>query len=203
MRDTKSKKRGPLGKRPILTGTEIHMNLTILGAATIALATLGGGAWARQSAPDLPLAVAKDGRATLPSGTVVELAGLTDDVRASTGWWKLTGALLPASPVELAPRSPSAATRSLRRLGLAVRIVPPAGKIATLKIVTAIFDATRKLSPLVFSVVEPKRPPGMKLVEFSAPPDARKGTLRLGVETAPGKIETAEFRSVPLQRLIQ
>ena len=178
------------------------MKLLILGAATIALSTLSSGAWARQS-PDLPLTVAKDGRATLPSGTVVEVAGLTDDVRATSGWWKLTGALLPTSPVELAPRAPGAAQRSLRRLGLAVRLTPPPGQSATLKVVTAIFDATRRLSPLAFSVVEPKRPPGMKLVEFSAPSEARKGTLRLGVETAPGKIETAEFRSVPLQRLIQ
>lgn len=179
------------------------MKLLILGAATIALSTLSsGGAWARQT-PELPFAVAKDGRATLPSGTVVEVAGLTDDVLAVTGWWKLTGALLPTSPVELAPRTPGAAQRALRRLGLAVRLTPPPGQTAFLKSVTAIFDATRRLSPLAFSVVEPKRPPGMKLVEFSAPSEARKGTLHLGVETAPGKIETAEFRSVPLQRLIQ
>ena len=175
----------------------------IFGAATTALtlfALSGSSAWARQT-PELLPTLAKDGRATLPSGTVVELVGLTDDVRAGILWWKLDGKPLSASPVELAPRGPGTLARGQRRVALAVRLTPsPGSPVASLKIVTALFDSARKLAPLAFSVVEPKRPPGTKLVEFSAPSEARTALLRLGVETTPGRVETAEFRAVPLRR---
>ena len=157
-----------------------------------------GAAHARQ-APEPTFG--KDGRATLPSGTMVELLGVTDDVLSVGSWWKPDGKPLVRAPIELSPRVPTTGRDSLiRKLGIAVRVTPPPARTANLKLVTAQFDVGRKTAPLVFSVAEPKRPPGVRLVEFSAPVEAKTATLRLGVETAPGKTETAEFRGVALSR---
>ncbi|MGC4045452.1 MAG: hypothetical protein QM758_16800 [Armatimonas sp.] len=153
---------------------------------------VGGVAQARQRAELSPVV----GKATLPSGTTVEVLGITENPGPASLWWAADGKSLKRPPVSLAARTPGSRVSGVRALAFVVRLNPP----GAIKLVTAAFDGGKRLSPQAFAVTDLRRKDGTWLVSFSAPEGAKTANFQLGVPlAATGQVETAELRAIALR----
>jgi hypothetical protein len=163
--------------------------------------TLGiaGAVQARQQPAPPSLATS---RAVLASGVVVDVLGVSEESGPGALWWTVDGKPLTRPPVPVAAGSGTTPRpQKTRTLLLLVRLSLSSNGAATptLRQVTAEWDRGARLSPALFGFAPVKRAPGVSLVRFGAPEDARTGVFRLGVALVGDRMEIAEFRSVSLR----
>lgn len=136
------------------------------------------------------------GKATLPSGTTVEIVGTTENPGPASLWWAADGKSLKRSPVALSTRKALARVNGVRELAFLVRLNPP----GSVKLVTAVFEGGKRLSPQAFAVTDLRRKDGTLLVSFFAPEGAKAASFQLGIPlAATGQVETAELRAIALR----
>jgi hypothetical protein len=162
---------------------------------------VAGAAQARQQAAPPSLTAAS--RAVLASGVSVDLLGVSEESGPGALWWTIDGKPLPRPPVPVAVGRGAGTlnARGTRTLLLLVRLSAAGGgdTVPTLRQVTADWDRGARLSPALFGIAAVRRAPGVSLVRFGVPDDARVGVFRLGVALVGDRIETAEFKSVSLR----
>ncbi len=175
------------------------MKIALVAGWVLALG-MAGAAHARQQAA--PPSLTPD-RAVLASGTIVDILGVSEESGPGSLWWSVEGKRLTRPPV-LVVRGAAAMLRGMegtRTLSLLVRlsVLDGGATLPVLRQVTAQWDRGAKLAPRMFGIAAVKSSPGVSLVRFSAPDDARIGVFRLGVSLVGDRVEIAEFKAVALR----
>jgi hypothetical protein len=163
--------------------------------------TLGvaGAAQARQQVAPPSLTAS---RAVLASGVIVDVLGIAEESGPGAIWWTVEGKQLARPPVLVGTGSGTMLRlQKTRTMLLLVRLSTVSNDVTTptLRQVTAEWDRGARLSPALFGIAPVKRSPGVSLVRFGAPEDARTGVFRLGVSLYGDRSEVAEFKSVSLR----